>query len=46
VFATFYIVTFGPRTGWIPGVVSGLLGGVVIFLLLREVDERRKRRRR
>jgi hypothetical protein len=45
IFATFYIVTFGPRTGWLPGVISGLLGGVVIFLLLKEVDERRKRRR-
>jgi hypothetical protein len=46
VFATFYILTFGPRTGWLPGVISGLLGGVVVFLLLKEVDERRKRRRR
>ena len=45
-FATFYIVTFGPRTGWFPGVVSGLLGGAVVFLLLREIDARRKRRRR
>jgi hypothetical protein len=46
VFATFYIATFGPRTGWLPAVVSGLLGGVVVYLLLKEVDERRKRRRR
>jgi ABC-type Fe3+-siderophore transport system permease subunit len=46
VFATFYIVTFGPRTGWLPGVVSGLLGGAVVYLLLKEIDERRKRRRR
>jgi hypothetical protein len=46
IFAAFYILTFGPRTGWLPGVVSGILGGAVIFLLLREVDERRKRRRR
>jgi uncharacterized membrane protein YdjX (TVP38/TMEM64 family) len=46
VFAVLYIVTFGPRTGWVPGVVSGILGGAVVFLLLREVDERRKRRRR
>ena len=45
VFAVLYIVTFGPRTGWVPGVVSGILGGAVVFLLLREVDERRKRRR-
>jgi hypothetical protein len=46
VFAVLYIATFGPRTGWLPGVVSGLLGGLVIYLLLKEVDERRKRRRR
>jgi hypothetical protein len=46
VFAALYIVTFGPRTGWVPGVLSGVLGGIVLFLLLREVDERRKRRRR
>jgi hypothetical protein len=45
VFAALYIVTFGPRTGWFPGIVSGVLGGAVVFLLLREVDERRKRRR-
>lgn len=46
VFAALYIGTFGPRTGWVPGVLSGLLGGAVVFLLLKEVDERRKRRRR
>ena len=46
VFAAFYIATFGPRTGWLAAVVSGILGGAVVFLLLKEVDERRKRRRR
>ena len=46
VFATFYIFTFGPRTGWFGGIVSGLLGGAVVFLLLKEFDERRKRRNR
>jgi hypothetical protein len=45
VFAGLYIATFGPRTGWLPGVVSGILGGAVVFFLLKEVDERRKRRR-
>ena len=45
VFAALYIATFGPRTGWLPGVVSGVLGGVVVFLLLKEVDARVKRRR-
>jgi hypothetical protein len=46
VFAAAYIATFGPRTGFLPGVISGILGGVVMFLLLGEVDARRKRRRR
>jgi hypothetical protein len=46
VFAALYIVTFGPRTGWAGGIISGVLGGVVIFLLLREVDARRRRRGR
>jgi uncharacterized membrane protein YeaQ/YmgE (transglycosylase-associated protein family) len=46
VFAALYLVTFGPRTGWLPAIVSAVLGGLVLFLLLREVDERRRRRRR
>ena len=46
IFAVLYIATFGPRTGWLPAVVSGLLGGAVLFLLIKEIDERRKRRRR
>jgi fructose-specific phosphotransferase system IIC component len=46
VFAAAYIATFGPRTGFLAAIISGVLGGVVMFLLLREVDARRKRRRR
>ena len=46
VFSVLYIVTFGPRTGWPGGIVSGILGGVVVFLLLREMNDRAKRRRR
>ena len=46
VFAALYIFTFGPRTGWAGGIVSGILGGVVVFLLLREMNDRAKRRRR
>ena len=46
VFASLYIATFGPRTGWLPGIISGILGGVVVFLILKEVDERRSRRLR
>jgi hypothetical protein len=46
IFAALYMVTFGPRTGVLPAIVSGILGGAVIFLLLKEMDERRKRRAR
>ena len=46
IFATLYIVTFLPRQSDLPAILSGLLGGVVVFLLLKEVDERRKRRMR
>jgi hypothetical protein len=45
VFAALYIATFGPRSGWLPAVVSGILGGAVVWLLLKEVDARVKRRR-
>ena len=44
VFFAFYVVTFGTRTGMVAGVVSGALGGAVVFLLLKEADERRRRR--
>ena len=46
VFAAFYILTFGPRTGWAGGIVSGILGGVLVYLLLTEAINRRKRRDR
>jgi hypothetical protein len=46
IFAAFYIGTFGPRTGWAGGIVSGILGGVLVYLLLTEADKRRKRRDR
>ena len=44
-FAAFYMITFVPRQPDFAAVLSGLLGGAVVFLLLKEVDERRKRRR-
>ena len=46
VFASLYIATFGPRTGWAGGIVSGILGGVLVYLLLTEAEKRRKNRRR
>jgi len=45
IFAVLYIATFGPRSGWLPAVVSGILGGAVVWLLLKEIDARVKRRR-
>jgi Flp pilus assembly protein TadB len=45
VFAVLYGVTFGTRGSLLPALVSAVLGGLVVFLLLREVDERRRRRR-
>ena len=45
IFAALYIATFGPRTGWAGGIVSGLLGGVLVYLLLTEAVKRSKRRR-
>ena len=46
VFTCLYIATFAPRQNDIAAILSGVLGGAVVFLLLKEVDERRKRRRR
>ena len=46
IFAALYIATFAPRQTDIAAILSGVLGGAVVFLLLKEVDERRKRRRR
>ena len=46
IFAGLYITTFLPRQSDVPAILSGVLGGVVVFLLLKEVDERRKRRMR
>ena len=47
VFASLYIATYGPRgDSWLPDIISGVLGGCVVFLILKEVDERRSRRLR
>jgi len=46
VFTALYIATFLPRQNDIAAILSGVLGGVVVFLILKEIDERRKRRLR
>ena len=44
IFAGLYIATFMPRQNDVAAILSGVLGGAVVFLLLKEVDERRRRR--
>jgi hypothetical protein len=47
VFTVLYVLTFGVLRGHlVPAVVAGTLGGVLVFLLLRRADERRRRRSR
>jgi len=45
-FAGLYMATFVPRQDNLPAVLSGILGGAVVFLILKEADERLTRRRR
>jgi uncharacterized membrane protein len=46
VFTALYIATFLPRQNDVAAILSGVLGGVVVYLILKEIDERRKRRLR
>ena len=45
VFGVLYIAAFCIRGAYLPGVVGGILGGLLLFLVLREADERKRRRR-
>jgi hypothetical protein len=42
--AILYAVGMSLRGDVLPGVVGGLLAGVLCFLVLREIEERRRRR--
>jgi len=46
VFAAFYMATFIPRQPDVAAILSGVLGGAVVFLLLKEAEDRIKQRRR
>jgi asparagine N-glycosylation enzyme membrane subunit Stt3 len=41
-----YAVSFLLRGSVLPGLVGGALAGVLVFLLLREAEDRRRRRQR
>jgi membrane associated rhomboid family serine protease len=41
-----YTVSFILRGAVLPGIVGGALGGLLMFLVLREVEARRRRRER
>jgi L-lactate permease len=44
VVAVAYAGSFALRGELLPGLVGGALAGVVVFLLIRELDDRRRRR--
>ena len=45
-FFLLYFVSFTLRGQWLPGLVGGVLGGVLVYLVFREAEERSRRRRR
>jgi hypothetical protein len=46
VFGALYAVSFSLRGQVLPGLVGGVLGGFLVYLVFKEVDARRRRRRR
>jgi hypothetical protein len=45
-FFLLYAVSFSLRGEPLPGIVGGLLGGVLVYLVFKEVENRSRRRRR
>jgi len=43
-FAVLYAGSFIVRGDVVPGIVGAALGGVLVYLILKEADERRRRR--
>ena len=43
-FGVLYAISFIARGSVAPGIVGGILGGAVVYLVLKEADEWRKRR--
>jgi hypothetical protein len=45
VFFALYAISFSLRGLVLPGLVGGVLGGILVYLVFKEVDARRRRRR-
>jgi len=45
-FFLLYAVSFSLRGEPLPGIVGGLLGGILVYLVFKEVENRARRRRR
>jgi hypothetical protein len=45
-FFLLYAVSFTLRGEPLPGIVGGVLGGILVYLVFKEVEERSRRRRR
>ena len=42
--AVLYAAGFGLRGDWLPGIVGGILAGIVLVMVLNRVEQRRRRR--
>ena len=42
--AVLYAGGMGFRGDWLPGIVGGILAGIVLFMVLNRIEERRRRR--
>ena len=45
-FFLLYAISFSLRGEPLPGVVGGLLGGILVYLVFKEIENRARRRRR
>jgi hypothetical protein len=44
--AVLYAGGMGFRGDWLPGIVGGMLAGIVLFMVLNRIEERRRQRLR
>jgi hypothetical protein len=45
-FFLLYAISFSLRGEPLPGIVGGILGGILVYLVFKEVENRARRRRR
>jgi hypothetical protein len=45
-FFLLYAISFSLRGEPFPGIVGGILGGILVYLVFKQVEERSRRRRR